>query len=123
MSKLVSCICPTYGAKYRFMLTQCRGEIILPWEDDDISLPNRIRQSVDMLSGYDYWKPCGAFFDAKGEPLSFCSPGNVFHNASAYTMDIEVEYDKDEANEVDELEAVLEKLRGDLEEEDDDDDQ
>ena len=36
---------------------------------------------------------------------------------------IEVEYDKDEANEVDELEAVLEKLRGELEEEEDDDDQ
>lgn len=74
------------GAKYNFLVADCNGEVVLPWEDDDISLPFRISQSVRHLAGmYEYWNPRGAWFqNGKGTPLTTCSPGNVFHNTSAF---------------------------------------
>jgi len=51
----------TLGEKYNLMLELVRGSIIFPWEDDDISLPNRIKQGVDKLTNnltefkYDYF--------------------------------------------------------------------
>lgn len=78
--------CQSLGEKYNRLCDFAQGEIIVPWEDDDISLPNRLQQIADKLNGeYEYWKPGAAFFqDGNTDVIKFCSPGNVFHNASGY---------------------------------------
>lgn len=78
--------CHTLGLKYNHMLTFAHdADIILPWEDDDICLPDRITQAVEMLEGFDYWNPHMSFFqNGRGSPLELCSPASIHHNASAY---------------------------------------
>ncbi|VTS05329.1 glycosyltransferase family A protein [Tuwongella immobilis] len=62
-------------------------DVILPWEDDDLALPHRIRQAVEKLEeagGYDYWNPQRSFFlDHRG--LHTDHTHGVCHNASAFT--------------------------------------
>lgn len=78
--------CRTLGEKYNKLTTIAQGDIIVPWEDDDISLPNRLVQIANHLRGeYEYWKPGGAFFqNGPNAPITFCAKSNVFHNASGY---------------------------------------
>jgi glycosyltransferase involved in cell wall biosynthesis len=38
------------GEKYNFAIQQARGDLVCPWEDDDISLPWRISQGVFFLT-------------------------------------------------------------------------
>jgi hypothetical protein len=76
---------PSLGAKYNAMVRLAAGDILLPWEDDDISLPGRITQAVAKLAHCDYWNPKGAFLQNGADaPLTLCSPHSVHHNASAY---------------------------------------
>src|ERR1044071_6158071 len=35
------------GMKYNWAVAQCNTELVMPWEDDDISLPHRIQRAVD----------------------------------------------------------------------------
>jgi len=75
----------TLGDKYNYLCQIADGDVIVPWEDDDISLPGRLTQIANHLKGqYEYWKPGGAFFQSGQDNLTLCSPGNVFHNASGY---------------------------------------
>ena len=78
---------PSLGAKYNRLLELAKGDIILPWEDDDISLPHRIEQSVAVLDSFkkSYWNPKMAFFqNGNRAELTLCSPNSVHHNASAF---------------------------------------
>jgi hypothetical protein len=73
------------GEKYNLMVGMARGEIILPWEDDDISLPGRITQAVEMLGpSWDgwYWNPERTWF--LSDRLYSDHTHGVCHNASAY---------------------------------------
>lgn len=48
------------GEKYNIMASIAKGDILCPWEDDDISLPWRISLSTIHLnknSNIDYWRP------------------------------------------------------------------
>lgn len=75
----------TLGDKYNYLCAVSKGEIIVPWEDDDVSLPNRIEQIVHRLHGtYEYWRPGGGFFQSQQDAISLRSPGNCFHNASGF---------------------------------------
>jgi beta-1,4-mannosyl-glycoprotein beta-1,4-N-acetylglucosaminyltransferase len=77
---------PTLGEKYNHAIERARGEVILSWEDDDISLPRRIADSVDRLDeGYDYWNPQGSWFMDGHGALHKTHPQGVNHNASAFT--------------------------------------
>lgn len=78
--------CPTLGDKYNDMVEASRGSIILPWEDDDISLPNRIQQAVDKLQGADYFNPRRTWYEQGGE-LHHKHTHGVCHNGSAYHKD------------------------------------
>ena len=40
---------PSLGAKFNATIERCSGEILLPWEDDDLYLPWRISLSVARL--------------------------------------------------------------------------
>lgn len=47
----------TLGEKRNLMTMLAAGAIILPQDDDDISLPKRAEQAVKMLVSSDYWTP------------------------------------------------------------------
>lgn len=72
------------GAKYNACILFAKGDILVGWEDDDISLPGRISQSVEKLSGYAYFNPQRSWYiDGKG--LHKDHQHGVCHNASAFT--------------------------------------
>jgi hypothetical protein len=74
----------TLGAKYNYGVGQSWGDVILPWEDDDLALPHRIRQAVHHLGDCGYWNPHAVWYWQQGrEPRR--DHGGVGHNASAYT--------------------------------------
>lgn len=51
------------GEKYNALAKLAEGAIILPWEDDDVSLPHRISDSVDRLKDHDWWNPRGSWYE------------------------------------------------------------
>lgn len=73
----------TLGDKYNAMVEAAKGEIILPWEDDDVSLPGRIRQAVFRLGSADYFNPQQTWYEENGI-LHHKHKHGVCHNASAY---------------------------------------
>jgi glycosyltransferase involved in cell wall biosynthesis len=73
----------TLGGKYDALCELAKGEIILPWEDDDISLPHRIEQAVLKLATADYFNPQHTWYEASGN-LHHDHTHGVCHNASAY---------------------------------------
>jgi hypothetical protein len=55
------------GEKYITAMALAQGEVVMWWDDDDISLPWRVSHSVKCLKGYDYYNPGGYWFsDASG---------------------------------------------------------
>lgn len=73
----------TLGAKRNALIEMARGEVLLPWDDDDVSLPGRIPQAVAMLDGYDYWDPKGRWYEVGGR-INHPGRQNCTHHASAY---------------------------------------
>lgn len=47
----------TVGEKRNACVALCGGDIIFPWDDDDISLPHRISFTLSRMTNHDYWKP------------------------------------------------------------------
>lgn len=47
----------TLGEKYNALVGLAQGDILAPWEDDDISLPHRLELSRDLLGEADYFNP------------------------------------------------------------------
>lgn len=77
---------PNLGAKFNLLVELSRGDILLPWEDDDISLPMRINQAVARLGDKSYWKPPQVFFlDHCG--LHIHHNVGVRHHASVFTRE------------------------------------
>jgi hypothetical protein len=91
---------PTLGEKFNRLVELARGTFILPWEDDDISLPDRMSQAVRMLTGRSlpwepfvdygggsfYFNPQSSWYEQSGELISKHTHG-VCHNASAFFKD------------------------------------
>jgi hypothetical protein len=75
---------PTYGDKLNAALEQARGEIILPSDDDDISLPWRAEQAVWALSdGSDFFCP-GKWWYALADQRPLADGKGFGWNCSAY---------------------------------------
>lgn len=89
------------GEKRNALVGISHGHVLLPWDDDDISLPGRVSQAVDELCsvrpvGYDgprvvhqspqnsYWTPGGYWFD-EGKGLVVPNTVGYCHNCSAFT--------------------------------------
>jgi glycosyltransferase involved in cell wall biosynthesis len=71
------------GDKYNACVGLARGELIAPWDDDDISLPWRLSLSVERLGDGDYFNPrCYWFLDNDG--LHTDHPVGYAHNASLF---------------------------------------
>lgn len=72
------------GAKYNMLVSLARYNLIMPAEDDDISLPWRISQAVEHLGSSHYWNPQQLYYWEHGKkPVR--DHGGVAHNASIYT--------------------------------------
>jgi len=48
---------PTIGGKRNYCCKLCTGDIIFPWDDDDICLPHRISYSLQQMKNKHYYKP------------------------------------------------------------------
>ncbi|MCC6944125.1 MAG: glycosyltransferase [Thermomicrobiales bacterium] len=57
---------PNLGAKRTAATRLARGDIIAPWDDDDISLPWRLSSSVRRLGQLDYFNPQLCLFQDQG---------------------------------------------------------
>lgn len=77
---------PTLGEKYNRMLELARGELICTWEDDDISLPWRISESVKRIDDADYFNP-KTYWVINGDVFAFEQNTGYCHNASMYRKD------------------------------------
>ena len=76
---------PSLGTKYNALVALARGELLLPWEDDDLSLPHRIRQAVERLAGgAPFFNPHALWYWHRGQAPRR-DGGGYCHNASAYT--------------------------------------
>jgi Sec-independent protein translocase protein TatA len=74
---------PGVGDKRNAGVGLARGELIAPWDDDDISLPWRLSFSVERLGDADYFNPrCYWFLDNDG--LHFDHSVGYAHNASLF---------------------------------------
>lgn len=77
----------TLGEKYNAAVGEARGDLILCWEDDDISLPWRINQAVEMMIPtplvFNFWNPQRTWYMPGGELYHNHNHG-VCHNASVF---------------------------------------
>jgi hypothetical protein len=72
------------GEKYNAAVRLAHGELLAPWEDDDISLPWRLSLSVERLGDAAYFNPrCYWFWDSDG--LHFNHTMGWGHNLSLFT--------------------------------------
>jgi glycosyltransferase involved in cell wall biosynthesis len=75
---------PSLGDKMNLAINLSRGELIAPWDDDDISLPRRLSFSVEQLGDADYFNPGSYWFwDSNG--LHHDHSMGYAHNASLFT--------------------------------------
>jgi FkbM family methyltransferase len=81
---------PTLGDKRNAAIALARGELIAPWDDDDISLPWRLSLSVERLGSDIYFNPRGywlmyenvLYFD-ENNPLRM---NHIIENAHAKSL-------------------------------------
>ena len=74
----------TLGDKYNLMVIMATGDLLMPWEDDDISLPHRISKSVECIGDADYYNPQQSWF-LDGRGLHLDHSHGVCHNASIFS--------------------------------------
>lgn len=89
--------CPSLGYKFRMAVGLCRGEILLPWEDDDIFLPWRISWSLANLRD-GYYHTNRAWYE-HGGPGILVPTTNLFHCNMAFTKALYAQvggYDRDD---------------------------
>lgn len=72
------------GKKFNETVSFCTGDVLLPWEDDDVFLPNRIRYSVENMQNGFYHN---GFAWAEGKDGLVLS-GNFFHCNMAFSRDL-----------------------------------
>ena len=75
---------PTLGAKLNALIDLCDGDIICPWDDDDISLPHRLDQAAKKFSdGIEYFNPQRTWFE-NSAGIHWKHSHGYCHNASAF---------------------------------------
>jgi hypothetical protein len=74
---------PTLGGKRNMIQDLARGDIIIPWDDDDISLPGRATNAVRNLRNHPYWDPRARWFE-QGGVLHHNHAQNCTQHASAW---------------------------------------
>lgn len=72
------------GEKHNAAIRLSHGELIAPWDDDDVSLPLRLSLSVERLGDADYFNPRQYWF-LDGGGYHFDHSMGYAHNASLFT--------------------------------------
>ena len=75
---------PSLGDKYNAAIALAHGELIAPWEDDDLSLPWRLSLSIERLGDEDYFNPKRYWF-LDGAGFHYDHPMGYGHNLSLFT--------------------------------------
>ena len=78
---------PSIGDKQNAAVGLARGELIAPWDDDDISLPWRLSLSVERLGDGEYFNPrCYWYLDNDGlhsdHPVGYANNASLFRRAA-----------------------------------------
>jgi hypothetical protein len=73
----------TLGEKYNALVSMASGDLLAPWEDDDISLPHRLELSRARLGERDYYNP-RRYWLLDHEGLHQDRPMGVGHNLSLF---------------------------------------
>lgn len=73
----------TLGEKLNFGIEAASGAVILPQDDDDVSLSHRARLSVERLGDAEYFNPLAYFFLC-GDRCQFEQRTGYAHNCSAF---------------------------------------
>jgi hypothetical protein len=73
----------TLGEKYNALVSLAAGDLLAPWEDDDISLPRRLELSRARLGELDYFNPRRYWF-LEEDLLHQDHPLGVGHNLSLF---------------------------------------
>lgn len=56
----------TLGLKRNLLIDAARGEILLPQDDDDISLPHRAKQAEEKLENAEFFDPQARWYEENG---------------------------------------------------------
>lgn len=77
------------GMKWNELVRYTTSEILLPWDDDDISLPGRIRQAVERLTERraDHFNPRHVWY-MDGNGLHHEHAQGYCHHAAAFTKEL-----------------------------------
>lgn len=59
--------CRTLGEKRNVCAALAHGEVLFNWDDDDISLPWRLRLCMARIGSRDYWKPSHTWWNPGSE--------------------------------------------------------
>ena len=74
---------PSLGDKYNAAVRLSRGELIAPWDDDDISLPWRLSLSVERLGDADYFN-VGPIWIPDSDGHLRLNGAEIAHNSSLF---------------------------------------
>ncbi len=75
------------GEKRNVCVSLCSGEIIFPWDDDDISLPHRISYSLEQMKNKKYYKSDKLWFWRNRE-ISEDPKYNIAHAMGAWSISL-----------------------------------
>jgi glycosyltransferase involved in cell wall biosynthesis len=74
---------PTLGDKCNYAVAMSEGDLVAPWDDDDISLPWRLSLSVEQMGSADYFNPRAYWYLPRTGLVHDHSMGYA-HNASVF---------------------------------------
>lgn len=77
----------TIGEKRNICVSLCNGDIIFPWDDDDISLPHRISYSLEKMKNKNYYKSDKLWYWSNGS-ISIPPKQTIAHAMGAWSMDL-----------------------------------
>ena len=62
---------PTLGDKIQWCIDKTWSKYLCRWDDDDISLPDRLNHSLNTIGNYWYYQPTTYWFAQRGQPLHY----------------------------------------------------
>lgn len=77
----------TIGEKRNVCVSLCSGDVIFPWDDDDISLPFRISYSLEAMKNLHYYKPDKLWYWENGN-ISHEPKRTIAHAMGAWSLEL-----------------------------------
>lgn len=75
------------GEKRNICVSLCSGDIIFPWDDDDISLPHRISYSLEQMRNKQYYKSDRLWYWSNGS-ISNDPKQTIAHAMGAWSVEL-----------------------------------